>query len=141
MRELNLQKLAGAMASRFGVRIDVRDPAFALVLLNQLVLEVTVEELAGGIRAALHQCEESLRKTESDAGHRIGREFQERVAALRSELQKDITLAGARANELVFRVEQANRYPLMLRWATLGIVAALLLFRAGIWIGGRYVHF
>ncbi len=49
-------------------------------------------------------------------------------------------LAGAKANEIVFRAEQAHRQPVMLRWATLGIVAALALFLMGLWIGARYMH-
>jgi hypothetical protein len=68
------------------------------------------------------------------------REFNDRAAALRSELQRDITLAGAKASVIVFRVEQASRQPVMLRWATLGIVAALALFLIGLWIGARYLH-
>jgi len=49
-------------------------------------------------------------------------------------------LAGAKANEIVYRAEQANRYPVMLRWAVAGTVAALALFLIGLWIGARYMH-
>jgi hypothetical protein len=37
--------------------------------------------------------------------------FNDRVASTRGELQHDIVLDGAKANEIVFRAEQANRHP------------------------------
>jgi hypothetical protein len=40
-------------------------------------------------------------------------------------------LAGAKANEIVYRAEHANRQPVMLRWVVLGTVAALSLFLIG----------
>ena len=36
--------------------------------------------------------------------------------------------------------EQANRHPVMLRWAVIGTVAALALFLIGLWIGARYLR-
>src|SRR5262249_53494163 len=60
-------------------------------------------------------------------------EFNDRVASTRSELQHDIVLAGAKANEIVLRAEQANRHPVMLRWIVLGTVAAPALFLIGLW--------
>ena len=41
---------------------------------------------------------------------------------------------------IVYRAEQANRHPVMLRWAVIGTLAALALFLMGLWIGARYLH-
>src|ERR1051325_9458957 len=140
MPQLDIKQVVGELASRHGIRVDPNDPAIAIVLLNRLVLEHSAEELANGVRIGLREFEESVQKVQTRAGQLVAAEFNDRAAALRSELQRDITLAGAKASEIVFRVEQANRQPVMLRWATLGIVAALALFLIGLWIGAHYLH-
>jgi CHASE3 domain sensor protein len=140
MPELDLKQLVGELASQHGIRVDANDPAIAIVLLNRLVLQHTADELAKGVRVGLREFEEAVQKVQTRSGQLVAAEFNHRAAALRSELQRDITLAGAKASEIVFRVEQANRQPVMLRWATLGIVVALALFLIGLWIGAHYMH-
>jgi hypothetical protein len=88
----------------------------------------------------LREFEEAVQKVQTRAGQLVAAELNDRVASIRAELQQDIVLAGAKANEIVYRAEQANRQPVMLRWATLGIVGALALFLIGLWIGARYMH-
>lgn len=140
MPELNVKQIVGELASQHGIRLDANDPAIGIVLLNRLILEHSTDELVKGIHICLRDFEESVRKVQRRAGQLVAAEFNERVAALRSELQTDIVLAGAKANEIVYRAEQANRQPVMLRWAVLGTIAALALFLIGLWIGARYMH-
>jgi len=140
MPELNVKQIVGELASQHGIRLDANDPAIGIVLLNRLVLEHSADELVKGIHTGLRDFEESVRKVQTRAGQLVAAEFNERAAALRSELQTDIVLAGAKANEIVYRAEQANRQPVMLRWAVLGTIAALALFLIGLWIGARYMH-
>jgi hypothetical protein len=140
MRELDVKQIVGELASQHGIEMDGNDPAIAIVLLNRLVLQHTADELAKNVRVALREFEEAVEKVQTRAGQLVAAEFNDRAAVLRSELQRDIVLAGAKATEIVFRLEQANRRPVMLRWATLGIVAALALFLSGLWMGARYMH-
>jgi hypothetical protein len=140
MAEVDVKRIVAEMASQYGIRLDVNDPAISLVLLNRLVLEHSADDLAAGIRASMHNFEEAVRKVQNRAGQLVAAEFNDRVGAIRSELQRDIALAGARANEIVYRAEQANRHPVMLRWAVVGTLAALALFLMGLWIGARYMH-
>src|SRR5690349_17785305 len=140
MPAMDLKRLAADMASQHGIRMDVNDPASSIVLLNRLMLERAAEEIVSGIRTSMHDFEEAVGKVQTRAGQSVAAEFNDRVASIRTELQRDIALAGARANEIVFRAEQANRYPVMLRWAVLGTVAALALFLMGLWIGAHYMH-
>ena len=140
MAEVDVKRIIGELASRHGIRLDVNDPAISIVLVNRLVLEHSADELVAGIRASMHDFEEAVRKVQTRAGQLVAAEFNERVGAIRSELQRDIALAGARANEIVYRAEQANRHPVMLRWAVVGTLAALALFLMGLWIGARYMH-
>ena len=140
MAEVDVKRIVGEMASKHGIRLDVNDPAISMVLLNRLVLEHSADDLVAGIRASMHDFEEAVRKVQTRAGQLVAAEFNDRVGAIRSELQRDIALAGARANEIVYRAEQANRHPVMLRWAVIGTLAALALFLMGLWIGARYMH-
>jgi CHASE3 domain sensor protein len=140
MAEVDVKRIVGELASRHGIRLDVNDPAISIVLVNRLVLEHSTDELVAGIRASMDEFEEAVRKVQTRAGQLVAAEFNERVGAIRSELQRDIALAGARANEIVYRAEQANRHPVMLRWAVVGTLAALALFLMGLWIGARYMH-
>jgi hypothetical protein len=140
MQELDVKQIVGELASQHGIEMDGNDPAIAIVLLNRLVLQHTADELAKNVRVALREFEEAVEKVQTRAGQLVAAEFNDRAAVLRSELQRDIVLAGAKATEIVFRLEQANRRPVMLRWATLGIVAALALLLSGLWMGARYMH-
>jgi len=140
MAEVDVERIVGELASRHGIRLDVNDPAISIVLVNRLVLEHSTDELVAGIRASMHDFEEAVRKVQTRAGQLVAAEFNDRVGAIRSELQRDIALAGAKANEIVYRAEQANRHPVMLRWAVVGTLAALALFLMGLWIGSRYMH-
>ena len=140
MPQLDIKQLVGELATQHGIHIDADDPTLAIVLLNRLVLQRSADELASGLRMGLREFEEAVQKVQTRAGQLVAADLNDRVASIRAELQQDIVLAGAKANEIVYRAEQANRQPVMLRWATLGIVGALALFLIGLWIGTRYMH-
>jgi hypothetical protein len=140
MLQMDIKKAVGELSTQYGIRIDANDPTIAVVLLNCLVLQHSANDLTNGVQTGLREFEEAVQRVQARAGQLVAAEFNDRVAALRGELQRDITLAGAKANEIVFRVEQASRHPVMIRWATLGIVAGLLLFLTGLWFGARYLH-
>jgi hypothetical protein len=134
------QKIISLIAERNGIRVEKDDPVFAVATICQAYLEEAGRQIEASIRERLAEFEAAVGKVQARAGQLVAAEFNDRVASIRSELQQDIVLAGAKANEIVFRAEQANRQPVILRWATLGIVAALALFLIGLWIGARYMH-
>ena len=70
----------------------------------------------------------------------IATQFNESVAALRSGLESDVTAAGVKALEMVTRIEQADRRPIVLRWMAMAFASALALFAAGIVIGAWFLH-
>ena len=95
MAEVDVKRIVGEMASKHGIRLDVNDPAISMVLLNRLVLEHSADDLVAGIRASMYDFEEAVRKVQTRAGQLVAAEFNDRVGAIRSELQRDIALAGA----------------------------------------------
>ena len=121
-----------------GIRVEPNDPAFALVTLNQVVLEETVREIRDHIRESIAEFDNSMQKVQVRAGRAVAQEFNERAAALRRELQADITTAGSKAAELVSKINKAHARPARIRWTVAGIVLTILVFAAGFFAGGHY---
>ncbi len=83
---MDVEKLIGEVAARNGIRIEPDDPAFALVTLNQLVLEETVRRLVSEIRAATTDFESAVERVQSRAGAIFAREtISQQAAATREQ--------------------------------------------------------
>jgi hypothetical protein len=139
MPDLDTKTLVAELGSKHGIHIDEGDPALGIVLLNRLVLEKTSDQITERIRVELKDFEEAVARVERRAGHLIAQEFNERLDTVRKSLQSDITLAGGKANEIIYRIEQANRYPVMIRWIAIGIVCSLVMFAVGVVLGWGYL--
>lgn len=140
MLDLDRKKIIGALAAEHGIHIDEDDPALTIVTLNGLMLERYSDQIGQRLISSLKQLDDGMNKVQQRAGQLLAADFNDRLASMRKALEDDIAVAGARANEFVFRAEQANRHPVMIRWAVTGTVAALILFLMGLWIGARYIH-
>jgi hypothetical protein len=103
------------------------------------VLERSTDEITQRIRIEIRALEEAVGKVQRRAGQLVAEEFNDHLAAVRKSLQDDITLAGGKANEIIYRIEQANRYPVMIRWTAIGIGCSLLMFAFGVVLGWRYL--
>lgn len=69
---MDVKALIGEVAARNGIRLEPGDPAFALVTLNQLVLEEAVRDFVAEIRAATADFETSAERVQSMAGSALG---------------------------------------------------------------------
>jgi len=138
MAALNTKKLVGEIASRWGIRLDETDPAFAIVRLSQLALEEVCQELVGRVAANLQDFEAAVEKVQTRAGRYVAAEFNEGAAALRRELESDIATAGAKAAELVEKVHRAHTRAALIRWICVGLLAGIGLLVAGAWIGAHW---
>ena len=138
MAALNTKRLVGEIASRYGIRLDENDPAFAIVRLNQLALEETSQDLIERMSVERREFETAVEKVQERAGRYVAAEFNEGAAALRRELQDDIARAGVRAVELVEQIHRAHSRAALIRWICAGLLAGLGLFAAGAWIGARW---
>ena len=134
---LDVPKLIGEVARRNGIRVEADDPAFALVTLNQVILEETVREIREHIRESIAEFDTSIQRVQMRAGRVVAQEFHERAAVLRRELQDDITQAGSKATELVYKVQQAHARPAGIRWTVVGLFLAIVVFWAGYWVGAQ----
>jgi hypothetical protein len=132
---IDQKRLIGEVAAKNGIRLEPDDPAFALVTLNEIVLQDTVAALTHEIRSSLHSFAESLAKTENRAGKVLAHDVKVAAAELRRELNSDIENASLKAHELVNKVSAVNSSPVMVKWLATGSLAALLLFLCGVIVG------
>ena len=132
---IDQKRLIGEVAAKNGIRLEPNDPAFALVTLNEIVLQDTVAALTHEIRSSLHSFAESLAKTENRAGKVLAHDVKVAAAELRRELNSDIENASLKAHELVNKVSAVNSSPVTVKWLATGSLAALLLFLCGVIVG------
>ena len=136
----NSQQLITAVLARNGIRIEPDDPVFALVTINELVLEEAVRRLSDEMDRRLATFSAGMDQTERRAGKLLAQDVKNAAGQIRAEMQKDIDAAGMKAAYLVYKVDQAHKRPAMIRWIAVGLLAAMVLvgfaFYAGIHLHG-----
>jgi len=132
------KQLIAAVRARNGIRIEPDDPVFALVTINELVLEEAVRRLSDEMDRRLATFSAGMDQTERRAGKLLAQDVKNAAAEIRAEMQKDIDAAGMKAAYLVYKVDQAHKRPAMIRWIAIGLVSATVLagfaFYAGIYL-------
>ena len=121
---LDVQRLIGEVAAKNGIRLEPNDPAFALVTLNQLVLEETVSRLGENVSLMLAQFADSLNKTERRAGALLAQDAKNAALEIK-------TLLKSEAQPGTDSAITSPQY----KSATLGLLPGLLLFGIGIALG------
>jgi hypothetical protein len=132
---INVQRLIGAVAARHGILLKPDDAAFALVTINQLVLEEVLTELLGKIEHAVADFDAAAARVQTRAGGLLASEVKEAAVAIRRELQSDIAGAGQQAREFVLQVHRAHCGVALRKWMAPGIICAVLLFALGVFVG------
>jgi hypothetical protein len=132
---IDVKRLIAEVAARDGIRVEPGDPAFALVTLNQLVLEDIARQISERIHAGVAEFAEAVRKTEARAGKLLAEQVKDAAGELREELQRDIEKARLEANEIVQAVHEAHTKAALIRWFAAGVIAGAGMFAAGLWIG------
>ena len=131
----NVQRLIAEVAAQHGFLLKPDDAAFALVTMNRLVLEESLEAIRSRVAADLAQFQASAQWAHKRAESAIAEEVRRSTAALRDEIQRDINTARLRAVEIVQEVKTAYQQPMSNRKFTIVVLAALLLLLCGVWFG------
>jgi hypothetical protein len=135
----DVKQLIAAVRARNGIRVEEDDPIFALVTLNELILEQVARRVSDEITTRLVAFNAGMDKTERRAGSLLAQDVKEAGAQMRAELQKDIDAAGMKAAHLVYKVDQAHKRPAMIRWITVGFSFAVVLLVLGFYVG-MFLH-
>ena len=139
-KPIDVHRLIGEVAARDGIRVEPGDPAFALVTLNQLVLEDVVKQMREHIRSGIAEFTEAVQKTESRAGKVLAEEVKEAAAEVREELQRDVEAARIGAREILYAVQRKQSRAALVRCAVAASAAAVAVFASGIWAGLHLTH-
>jgi hypothetical protein len=117
-------RLIGEVASRYGIRLDPDDPAFALVALNELALEDAVEKLVARMKVVATDLERSA----ESVGLRAGIAVAEQIRAAAATVPANEPDCGPRAVTAI--------RPVAL-WISMGVVSGIFLFGLGLLVGAR----
>jgi hypothetical protein len=132
---INVQRLIAEVAARHKFLLNPDDPALALVTMNQLILDASLEVVHEQIRVTITEFHASIQKAEKRAGTMLAQTVKESAVQMQAGLQSDIQVAGLKAREIVHLVNEAHRRPALIRWSTTGLLAGALLFGGGVWLG------
>jgi hypothetical protein len=133
------ERLVRVIADRHGIKVQKDDPLFAVGTICEVYLDEAGRRFDELVKNRISELEAAAGRIEKRVGQLVAQEFNDHLLAVRNSLQTDITLAGAKANEIVYRIDQANGYPVMVRWTVIGIAFAVLMFAFGVMVGWGYL--
>lgn len=112
-----IDDLIGEVAARTGIKLGRDDPAFALVILNQLMLRSEGNHLIAEVRRSILEFEKAAEVVQSRAGSTLAKELRECISTVRAPAP----LSRARANYTA--------------WFVAGSIAIASAFASGLWVG------
>src|SRR5215467_10363155 len=121
---IDVRRLIAEVAARNGIRVEPDDPAFALVTLNQLVLEDFITRTDERIRLGIAEFMDAVHKTETRAGKILAAEVRESAAEIREELQRDVEAARVGTREIVYESHRQYKRVVLAQSAAAAIVSA-----------------
>ena len=131
----DVQRLIDEVAARHRLLLKPDDAAFAIVTMNRLVLEESLEAIHSRIADELALFEAAATKMQTRAGTVLAAAVRESATGIRLELAKDVQDARLQASEIVRRVEAAYRQRMSAQMFAIAALAAMLLFFGGVWAG------
>jgi hypothetical protein len=129
---IDTKKAIAKVAERHGILLRPDDPAFAIVTLNELILEAMAAQLVQQINSSLTEFRAAADRIQLRAGAKFAEEVQIAIDSLRARLRSDLETAGLKARELVMEVHRVHGRRAMVRWFSVGLVAALALLFCGV---------
>jgi CHASE3 domain sensor protein len=130
---MDVNRIIAEVASRHGILLHPTDPAFALVTINQLVLEESIERVSREIEKRIAQFDASMQELGQRAGKAVAQEIRNVLAEVRQQLSEGIQATFANAPSEDFSRSWSRMA--MLRWIGVGVLSGLVLFSAGFLVG------
>ncbi len=131
----DIKRMISEVAAENGIRVEPGDPLFALVTMNRMVLEESARTYYDYNQKLIEEFMESMKRAEVRAGSMLAQKVKESAEKMREGLQGDIHIAGLKAREYVHLVNEAHRRPAIIRWVSVGLMAAGAIFASGVWLG------
>ena len=110
----DIDRLIAEVAARHGILLKKDDAAFALVTLNELVLESAIADLVAGMRAATTEFEKAMERVQERAGVAMAKQTR--------TILRELTSGLASTTPLPCTVPQQE--PSASQWSRVGLFAA-----------------
>ena len=124
----NVERMIAVVAAEHRFILKPDDAAFALVTMNRLVLEESLEAIRAVVNQDLAQFKETAQWAHSRAQSAIEEEVRRSSRAIREELQGDLNSARLRAGEIVQEVKETYEKPMARMDLIIMILEAVFLF-------------
>ena len=131
----NIERLIAAVAAEHRLILKPDDAAFAIVTMNRLVLEESLEAIRAVVAEELAQFKQTAQLAQSSARSAIEYEIQSTAAILHDAINRDIGRARVHAVEIVEEVKAAYEKPMSNRKFTILSLAGLLIWLVGFYMG------
>jgi len=131
----NIERLIAAVAAEHRLILKPDDAAFAIVTMNRLVLEESLEAIRAVVVEQLAQFKLTAQSAQSSARSAIEYEIQSTAALLHDAINRDIGRARVHAVEIVEEVKAAYEKPMSNRKFTILSLAGLLIWLVGFCMG------
>jgi CHASE3 domain sensor protein len=131
--------LAAKVFERHGIKLAENDAAFAVVTLNELVLQKAMAELLEQVdqhnRAALAAFQRTIQGLEGHAGSVLAHQVRDSANGLKSALREEIASAQLGAQRMADNIHKAYRFATLVRSCVVGAALAIVMFACGFWAG------
>jgi hypothetical protein len=134
----NIESVIGTVAARHGILLKPSDAAFALVTINEMLLEQNGREIADGIDRRLREFESSFERLQVRAGKLLAQDLKDAAAEIRAELQREIDSAQMNVSEMMNRTVSVHTRAAPIQWIAFAMAGAIL-FGAGFWCGTSHL--
>jgi len=132
---VDVPRLIAEVARRHGIALTPKDPVFAAVTLNELVLKHIIKDAAATMAATIGRFNASVEEAENRAGQVLAQQVKESVQYLRQAVHADIGAANIMAQELVRGIHRAHSERSLRLWTGVALLCAALLCAGSFWLG------
>jgi hypothetical protein len=127
----DIKRLILEVATRHNILLKPDDAAFAIVTMNRLVLEESLEAIHARVTEDLALFQTAAQNAQSRAESDLATEVRVSAAAIRREIQRDIQTATLEAAQVVRQVTVVYEQAMSRQKFAIVVLAAVLLFFLG----------
>jgi hypothetical protein len=132
---IDYKQVIAKVAERHGILLRRDDPVFAIVTMNELMIEAMAAQLIQQINSAINEFKAAAERIQLQAGTMFAEEVRTTIDSVRTGLRADIEAGGLKARELVMEVHRIHSRRNFVRWFSAGLLAALVLLACGAFFG------
>jgi hypothetical protein len=135
VRQIDVKKIVGDVAAKYGVLVEENDPLMVALSANGVLLEALAQELLNEVRSVSADLHDVTIHLPGEASAALKEAAEYAATSVRRGLELDIEGAGLKARAIVDAVHRAQSRVAMWMWITVGLMVGTALFGAGVVVG------